>query len=54
MTTATVECPHCLGDGEEPGAPVDPHGRYLCTVCNGSGEVTATIAAAYTEEEDET
>jgi DnaJ-class molecular chaperone len=53
MPAITVECPHCLGDGEEPGAPVDPHGRYLCTVCNGTGEVTSPVAATYLEVEEQ-
>lgn len=42
-----VVCPHCLGDGEEPGAPIDDLGTAICTLCNGSGEVPESIAIEY-------
>jgi len=49
-----VECPHCEGDGEEPGAAWDPvAGIPACCVCNGRGQVTQEIATAYHERHDE-
>ena len=35
-----MECPRCLGDGEEPGAPIDlENGTALCLLCEGAGDV---------------
>jgi DnaJ-class molecular chaperone len=48
-----VTCPHCNGDGEEPGAPVDLDGVYLCTLCRGSGEVSQRKADTYSEESED-
>ncbi len=40
-------CPHCGGDGEEPGAPVDPNLVAVCMLCKGKGVVTAKTAKQY-------
>jgi len=45
-----VTCPHCAGDGEEPGAPVEPDGVWLCVLCGGMGLVTEAAAQRWTEE----
>ena len=37
--TRVVVCPRCNGDGEEVGAPVELDGVWLCSLCNGTGEV---------------
>lgn len=37
-------CPHCDGDGEEPGAPQRPGERILCSHCDGTGEYDVTRA----------
>ena len=37
MSTPKVSCPHCDGDGEEPGAPQRPDEKVLCSECGGKG-----------------
>lgn len=46
-----IICPRCEGDGEEVGAPMDPHEMALCSLCDGTGEVTAKQAQEYLEDE---
>ena len=47
-----VDCPRCLGDGDEPGVPYDhyEYGVALCNLCLGGGEVPQDKALAYSEE----
>jgi len=52
MTTKRVTCPHCEGDGEEPGAPVSPMEVVLCDLCGGAGEVSEAKARRYKIMED--
>ena len=42
-----VTCPHCDGDCEEPGAPLDFEGTWMCRVCHGAGTVSLTVAHKY-------
>lgn len=51
--TRYTTCPRCEGDGEEVGAPVCLDGRWLCTLCDGNGEVTLALESAYLTEEAE-
>ena len=44
-TAHYVECPRCMGYGDEPGAPTDPDGTALCLTCGGTGEITAARLA---------
>jgi DnaJ-class molecular chaperone len=46
-----VTCPRCDGDGEEVGAPVELDGVWLCSLCNGRGEVSVRKARRYVEDE---
>lgn len=46
-----IICPRCEGDGEEPGAPLDLDGVWLCSCCNGEGEVTEKQAQEYLEDD---
>jgi DnaJ-class molecular chaperone len=48
-----VDCPRCDGDGEEPGAPVDPCEIALCDLCGGKGEVLKEVATRYLQDEAE-
>lgn len=43
-------CPRCEGDGEEIGAPMDPHEFANCSLCNGRGEVPQKQAEKYLKE----
>ena len=46
-----VECPHCGGDGKEPGAPDDVEaGAPQCGVCGGGQYVTHKVARKYRQE----
>ena len=47
---ATQSCPHCDGTCEEPGAPVDENGYWLCYLCHGKGWVTKDRARIYEKE----
>lgn len=31
-------CPQCEGDGEQPGAPIEPERVAVCDMCHGSGK----------------
>ena len=42
-----VTCPHCDGDGEEPGAPLDLEGQQMCSICHGEGKVSVIKAHRY-------
>jgi hypothetical protein len=48
-----VTCPHCDGDGEEPGAPISTEEVAVCNLCLGSGVVTEKAAKKYREESEE-
>lgn len=48
-----VTCPHCDGYGEEPGAPSEADGVFLCCLCGGKGEVTHIVAEDYQEEQQD-
>ena len=46
-----IECPHCGGDGKEPGAPDDLEaGAPQCGVCKGGQYVTHATARKYRQE----
>lgn len=51
MSDPYVICPHCDGDGEEPGAPMDVDGDWICTLCDGSGRVRQSVAEEYEDSE---